>query len=33
MVNEGYEVIVNFDNTYVEISCEKGGEKISTRIL
>jgi hypothetical protein len=32
MVNEGYEVIVNFDNTYVEISCEKGGVKFSTRM-
>lgn len=32
MVNEGYEVIVNFDNAYVEISCEKGGVKISTRM-
>jgi hypothetical protein len=32
MVNEGYEVIVNFDNTYVEISCEKGGVKLSTRM-
>lgn len=32
MVNEGYEVIVNFDNTRVEISCGKGGEKISTRM-
>lgn len=32
MVNEGYEVIVNFDNAYVEISCGKGGEKISTRM-
>lgn len=32
MVNEGYEVIVNFGNTYVEISCEKGGVKLSTRM-
>lgn len=32
MVNEGYEVIVNFDNAYVEISCEKGGVKLSTRM-
>ena len=32
MINEGYEVTVNFDNAYVEISCEKGGVKLSTRI-
>lgn len=32
MINEGYEVIVNFDNAYVEISCEKGGVKLSTRM-
>ena len=31
-INEGYEVIVNFDNAYVEISCEKGGVKLSTRM-
>lgn len=32
MVNEGYEVIVNFDNAYVEISCGKGSVKFSTRM-
>lgn len=32
MVNEGYEVIVNFDNAYVEISCGKGSVKLSTRM-
>lgn len=32
MINEGYEVIVNFDNAYVEISCGKGGVKLSTRM-
>ena len=32
MVNEGYDVIVNFDNAYVEISCEKGSVKLSTRM-
>ena len=32
MVNEGYEVIVNFGNAYVEISCGKGSVKLSTRM-